>query len=348
MAAVESLADLTVVAAWLVALGLAYLAYQLSQAIANVIDIHIPLIGNPFHGLAVALENSIVSWTEQAVKASEAGIARGISGLIDSMGLLIGLAALLYIGVRKALVYGWGTAIPALVETAVRPVRTLASKAETTAESATSLAWANLTRAEAYADKQSASALTDAQLQALRDAENAAVTHAMQVAADGIAAAEAKAQQLVAAAEAQAEAGITEAEALARSGVSQAEAQAQSALAASEAAASSALDIVRSVAVGAEQDLRTIEGTIGAAGVAALIAAIPALATLVNTLVTETGLENQSCRTKVKGICGTDPSAWENLLFGIAAAGVALDFRQFVSAAAALAEPARVLISELE
>lgn len=46
----------------------------------------------------------------------------------------------------------------------------------------------------------------------------------------------------------------------------------------------------------------------------ALLSSVPALALLVNTIAKESGLDGEGCRRKVKGICGTDPGGWGQLL----------------------------------
>lgn len=111
-------------------------------------------------------------------------------------------------------------------------------------------------------------------------------------------------------------------------------------------AVSSALDQVRSVAVGAADDLHTIEGSYGALGLAALIASIPALATLTNAIATETGLENEDCRKKVKGICATPSNVWSELLGGLAAVGFAFSLAELAEVAQPIALELVPVISE--
>lgn len=55
-------------------------------------------------------------------------------------------------------------------------------------------------------------------------------------------------------------------------------------------------------------------GELPKADLIALLAAVPALAALVNTIATEAGLENADCRSKVKGICTTPLDEWAGLL----------------------------------
>lgn len=100
-----------------------------------------------------------------------------------------------------------------------------------------------------------------------------------------------------------------------------------------EAAVTGSLDVVRSIAIGAENELKDLEGIYGAVGTATLIASIPALATLVHAIATEAGLENQSCRSKVKEICRTDQSAWGDLLGGLVALGFVFSLPELVKVA---------------
>lgn len=130
---------------------------------------------------------------------------------------------------------------------------------------------------------------------------------------------------------------ITQAEQLATSEVSQA-----------SSVASQALAQVRGIAVTAEDDVSTIVGKLTPAGVAALLGTIPALATFINTLAQETGLENEGCRGKVKNICATDPAAWQKLLAGAGFLALAFDFKDFVNAAELVAEGIGKGVEELE
>ena len=80
---------------------------------------------------------------------------------------------------------------------------------------------------------------------------------------------------------------------------------------------------------------------------AGIIAAMPAIATLVQSIAVDAGLENADCRSKVKGICGTSPAAWESLLVGIASAGLLFDLPAIVESAALLASPVVALLDQV-
>lgn len=63
---------------------------------------------------------------------------------------------------------------------------------------------------------------------------------------------------------------------------------------------------------------------------AAIGAAAAAATALLALTLTETGLENASCRSKVKGICGTSTDAWDGLLFGLAAFSAGLSLEELI------------------
>lgn len=65
---------------------------------------------------------------------------------------------------------------------------------------------------------------------------------------------------------------------------------------------------------------------------------------LTEAIAAEAGLDSAACRSKVKGVCSVDASAWAGLLASLAAVGLAFDLRQLVSFAETLAEPARAII----
>lgn len=235
------------------------------------------------------------------------------------------------------------------------------AKAETYADH---LADRTLASATAYAERQAAGALSAAEkyaagaVEALRAAETSAIAHAVNLAAEAKAAGDAaaatvlaEARHLVAGAETAAAAlagqtlaearhlvavGEADAAALARGAAGAAEAVAAGELAAAEAAGKAALAVVAGVAGAAEAGVLDLEHLIDAAGWAALIASIPALAILVNAIATEAGLGNAACRSKVGNICQTDPLAWGNLLAGLAVLGFAFSLKDLYAVAEGL------------
>lgn len=325
---------------------LAALAFYLVAGIAAGLR-RIPIIGGSLSGVADFIVREIADPLKADMKASEAAIAKGLLGIADSLAVLVGLFLVLGIGVKDALAYLWNEALRPLILGIVKPVRTLADEALAGADNALRTAAHYLQQAEQYAQGQANAAAaaarhfataeikkaTDAvrsefggDIAKLQAAETQAVTHAMQVAADGIAAAKIEAESLF----------------------GQAEADAKALDAKTAATFTSALAGVKSIAVTAEDDLSTVLGNLSTGQVAAIIESVPLLATLVHTIAIETGLENQACRGKVKQVCATNPSQWTSLLTGLAAADIALNLREVVAGAALLAKPAAALLQELK
>lgn len=359
-AALEAGYDLGALALCFLAIALLLATKGLAEALHKALNVGFLGI-HPFAGIASVLEGTLIAWLDDAIKGVEAATAKFENGLIDSFGMLLAIPALLAIGTKAALSYMWNVALPAFVSSRVSQIRTLASQALDKAEALSSTVSANLGKAERYAVDRAGDAVdtarsyTNARVSALeaslhadiaagvseaeafantavgklRSAEDNAIAGALEVAAL------AKAAGLAAAAQA-----LEEAERFTGVQVSQAEALAAGALAQVDAAGKAALAGLEGVVINVGDELAEIEGAIGAAGVGALIASIPAIATLVHAIATEAGLENAECRSKVKGVCGTDPSAWAGLLGGLAALGFAFSLRE-------LAEIANPLVGEL-
>lgn len=328
----EAIPDLAGIALCIVALALLLAALNLAKALRDALNVGFLGI-HPFSGIASALNNTLVAWLDDAVKGTEKLTAKLFNDLTASLELLAGLSILLGDAVVKGLEYLWAHALPGVLHALIDPIGTIARAAKSLVDSLAGTVETNLHRAEAYAEAQAAKALGDAQafvrsqvagaVAALRGELGAAVstletaistaeTHTLQLAADGLAAAERTIG----------------------GEITTAEQTAAAALAASEAIGAAALAGVKSIAVTAEDDLNTIEAGLGALGLAGLIASIPALATLVHTIATEAGLDSSKCRAKNKLICGTDPLQWASLLAGLAALGVSFDLADVVKLAA--------------
>lgn len=364
----ESIGDLAVLLGWAGAYILATLAYYLAQAVVSGVNINLPLIGRPFSGIANTIQNAIVGPLDDLRSKSDAGIAKGLSDLEGSLELLIGLAGLLGLGVYKALKYLWGTALHPFITAITNPIKTTADNALSDVEALTKTVADDLTKAESYAKAQAADALDSAKTYAdqqataaktaaesyadqavakLRTAEDTAIANAVDLAnaakAAGLAAAAAVQTKL--------EAEVTTAESQAKidaaGAESAAEAFAASAVAQSEAVASTAIAQVKAIAIGATGDLTDFESYIGSLSLPDLIASTAAVAALLTVVLTDTGLDNASCRAKVKGICGTDPIAWASLLAGVVALGVSFDLADIVTAALAILGDVDSLISDI-
>lgn len=342
--------DLAALSALYIAIGCLVIVAAVVDAVASAFDFS--LFGyRPLHSIATGLHNAAVGALDGAIKDLEKVAAGFESGLIDSFGLLIAIPLLLGLGIKAALEYFWSSALRPVIHSITDTIRTTATAALSKVVGLEGAIASNLSAAEAYARGRATAAIATAEayvesrigaaeatlrgdiagalsaaegyadvaVSKLRAAEDAAVAGAVAIAA------EAKAAGLAAAAAA--EAG---AERAAGSALAQSEAAAARALAEAQAAGAAALGAVSGLATGALDDLATIEGDLGALGTAGLIAAIPALATLVRAIATEAGLESAACRSKVKGICGTDPSAWAGLLEGALLLTGALSLRELV------------------
>lgn len=82
--------------------------------------------------------------------------------------------------------------------------------------------------------------------------------------------------------------------------------------------------------------------TIGGFGVGVVL-----LRAALDGVLADTGLENSSCRSKVKGICGTDPASWGNLLAGLAAVGLTFDLAALAGLAKGVITTVEPIVSEL-
>lgn len=356
--ALEAGYDLGALALCFLAIGLLLAAKDLVRVAVAVFDVSI-LGYRPFHSIARALENSVIGALDSAIKGVEGQTARFENGLIDAFGLFVGIPILLGLGVKVAFEYLWTSALRPVIHSIVDPVATRAAQALAKVEALSGVVSANLAAAERYAREKADAALADARGYA--DAKIAAATGVLRAAIpDAIGVAERYADQAVgklrtaedaaigaavelavnakAAGVAAAGAALAEAERVAGRELSAAEAEATRALATAQALSQAAIADVRSIAVTAEDELAKLEQLAGATGLAALIAAMPAVATLVHAIASEAGLENAECRTKVKGICRTDPSAWENLLSGLVAVGFAFSLAELAHVARPLAE----------
>jgi hypothetical protein len=341
-----ALEDLALVVLYFGAFILAALAFYLASAITGAINIHIPGVGHPFAGIAGAMQNAIVSPLHALMKSSEAGIAKGLSGLVDSLAVIIAIPLLLALGIKAAFQYLWNHALAPFVAAAVRTIRRDATAALNQLTTLSSTVAADLTRAEHYAETQAAKALGSARSYAetqarsayhdavsyadeavskLRTAENAAIEHAVRLA----------------------DAAKTAGEAAALNVEHAVEADIARATAEAEAFGTAALGEVRSIAIGAEHGLTDFEQYVKNLDLAKTIAGSAALAGLVALVLAETGLENQACRSKVKDICRTDPAKWGALLAGLGVAGLALDFGDIVKASVGLAKDAEGALNEL-
>lgn len=367
--AIESGLELSAILFWVIWFALLtiiiWIAYGFEQALAGF---SIPGVGNPFKSLANDLAKYVSEPVDRLRKNAEKGIVKGFNGLVQSLELLVGLYLLLGLAQQKALAYLWNHALVPLVKFVGNTLldAALDVKGRITAaiySGATAVVAAGL-RAEGWVTAlvvkyarlaihdalaiggaiNSEIAALDTKLHhevtvAIRDVEGYADTavHALRKAEDAA----------LAGAVSVLHAGIVAAEKAATEEFHAAEREAAAALAGADATINAAIAGVKSIAVTLEDDLGTLLGKLSPADVAALLAAIPLLGLLVNTIATESGLNNSECRSKVKGICGTNPLQWAGLLAGIAAIGVSFDLADILKASLAVYSETEGLIADI-
>lgn len=336
--------DLARLIPWLGALILATLAYYIVKPLADSLDVGIAGV-HPFRFLGNALEAAIVEPLNDLRSKSDAEVAKALSSLLDNLAIMVGLVLVLGILVKAALTYMWDHALRPLIHSITEPIRTSAAHAlaraialeGTLAHDVAALAGSieqasetTLRDARRYAEsvaltaEHAAERYADEAVSKLRAAEDTAVENVARIAHDAEAAGLAAARA--------AEAG--------------AEAFAASALATAEAAFDTSLGQVRDLAIATEHGLTDFEQYVKGLGVEGLIAGSAALATVVTLVLAETGLGNQSCRGKVKQICGTDPRAWEGLLAGLLAVGFAFNLKDLYAVANGLVGDLSGVIAE--
>ncbi len=321
---VAALRNLATVLLWSGAFILASLVYYVTEGIANAVT-SLFLVGGALSDAVRSAEHFIVKPLDDLRQRSEREITRGLSGLVDNLAVWLGLAVLLGEGVKAALTYLWKHALSPFVHSIVDTIREMAHEALALAQSALKHAETVYDHAVHYADGVAARTLSEAH------------TYASAAALPAGHAAERYADTAVSTLRS------AEAEAI-KSAVGIAEAAATTA----DDAIKTALGDVRGIARTADEELDALVGKLGIAGTAGLIASIPALATLVHTIATETGLDRAECRGKVKQVCATNPREWEHLLAGLAATGLLLNLPAVVHAAALLARPVVALVKQAE
>lgn len=292
----------------LVALALVYLAYNLSRSIAGVMNFSV-LGVHPLANVGRALEDSVVTWLGKAVDDLQ-DVARDLwHGLTWMWGEFLDGINSFVAHTEDAFQLLWGTSIPAYVKAALRPLDNAIDQVSAFQSNLSKYVYAAEDRLDAkIASTAKATARTidrevgkaidtategiDAEIRAIRSSVDQAIDHALN---------------------------------LARSESQQALGELRSAENAAIGALGSAQDLT-------SRELHDLLGRIDPTQIASIVAAVPLLATLVNTLAAESGLDNAACRSKVKGICGTDPSDWGMLLAGIGVFGVAFDFQDLLVA----------------
>lgn len=341
---IEGGLDLVLIAGLLVCIGCLYSAKYLASALRSIFGFSVAGI-RPLGWVADALAGLIESGADAGIKASERALAHLLSSVADMLELWLGMTALLGLAVKAALVYLWKTAIPAFVHDVARPIAAkVASVATDVAHLHTTVA-NNVLHAEAYARARAAEAVATAEHYAVEQARGA-YHDATVYANEAVAKLRAAEDAAIATATSIAHAAEHAAAVAEQAAVTEATSIAHRELVAGEAAIGAALEGVKGIAVRTEDELRQLYGDLGLSGAAALIGSIPALALLVHTIATETGLDRAECRAKVKGVCGTDPGQWAGLLEGLLLVSGVISLREVVDVCRPLVKPAAEFIRQ--
>lgn len=309
MAVALEAVDIVAICACVLLLALLYLTLGLSKAIARAIDVSI-LGTHPFGGIANAINNSIVSWVNTAIDGVQSAIVTLFNGLIWSFKFMVNGVRDLANGVEDAVTHAWNVTL----HNTFRDIYdwTHAHFQATTAHFATleHTVAGNLTEAEHYAlthaeaAERAAKAYVDTKVTEL----HTFVASHIHAAIQGV---EGELTFDVNAIRGRIDNVVHE-------------------LRAAESAAEQAINLPGDIL----NDLdKLAKEYAGAAGIGALLAAIPLLVRELSTFEKQTGLEELRCRTNVKGICGVDPSLWEGLLAGLVIADIGIHLSELAGLA---------------
>lgn len=299
--AIEAGADLVLIAGLLLCIGLLYGAKWIAHGIRSIFDFSLPLIGKPFAWLGNAIAGLIEDGADAGISASDKALASLFSGLIDSLGILIGVPIALALSIKDAFSALWNHYLVPRIRHYLDPVAADASHALAELESIGGSVARNVGAGEAYALGVGAKLLDDAtgfathEVNALRAAVMPtllALDHYVH----------------------NAEAG-----AIALPGEIGAD--------------------FDSLWKGLQDRIRpfNLEELLGAGLLAGL---------LVRVLTQEAGLQDAECRSKVKGICGTNPAQWAKLLEGIGLVVGLVKLDEVVALCRPLVRPAFDLVSQ--
>lgn len=192
--AIEAGADLALIACILVLIGLLLAAKWITKPIVALLDVSI-LGQRPFHFLASALEGLIVNGADAGIKALEHALARLFSGVVDSLGLLIGVPLVLGLAVKDALSYLWSRLLVPKIRSVTDHIVITATNALSRVESLERTVANDVSNLERYAESHATAALNEAKAYAREVAgagERAAEKYASQ-AVDQLRAAESQA-----------------------------------------------------------------------------------------------------------------------------------------------------------
>lgn len=298
--------DLGRVAAYFVAAGLLLLAYYIAHGIAEGLR-SVPLIGGILGRLADAIEGRFGAWCKRAADdLSQHGVAL-LSGLVDQLGILLGVGVLLYQGTRKALSFLWSHSLPSYVADKIEQFLAKPGKAVANVEALTAKVdhWI---RGEPDRIRKSAQATLASAIEYADSKFHAVFRQIPHEIAQALALAEPRI--------------IKEIEGAIGIG--------PDIPGVLDKAARDAAEAAKSLAGAAADEVGQILGELTPTDAGKIIASVPLLALLVQAISTEAGLDSAECRAKVRNICGVDPAAWANLIASLATGYAILNFGEVV------------------
>lgn len=301
--------DLVALCAILLLIGLLTAVRYSFVKLADVLDVGI--FGyRPFKGIATAIENTIVAGCNEGIKAL-GSVAHDLwVGAKWSFNEAI--KALMYVPnkLHAAIDYLWHTAIPSYVKAYVKPYADKILTLETKIEKAItdegkdvldlSTRISNLTSSipgEINKRVGSMASTLRGEFTSGIDKLRGEVTREIDAATKGI------------------------------------EGNATEAIDRLKTAEQSAIDSVQKAEDATAKELKDLLGRLDLTTIMGAVAAVPLINAAVNTLEAESGLGRAECRAKVKNICSTDPSIWENLLAGLVALGLTMSIAEILEAA---------------
>lgn len=306
MAALEGALDLGAIAGIFFLIGCLFVVAFTFQRLANVLNFSVFGV-RPLKNVAVAIENTIVAGCNEGITKLEKWAVALESGLIDSFGMLIALPILALLGVKAALQYLWNELVKPRIDSTTKDVRAVATQALILARSVEKTIGREAARLDDKIDglhKAISTAYHKYVAQEIAKLETA-VAEDIRGVTDLIPQAvkdAAKAADLVT--------GET--------------------LGLIAAGENAAIDALQRAEAATAAELHDALAGLDKTQLAGLLASVPLLAQLVQTITAESGLDNANCRSKVKNICSTDSSLWAELLGGFVAMEIAFNLRDLI------------------
>lgn len=323
MPAVLVAVDLAALCAILLLIGMLIAVAYTFEVVADQLDIS--LFGtHPFRSLSNGIRDYIVGGCNKGIKALGTVAHDLWAGAKWSVTELIQAVMAIPNGVHAALQYLWKTAIPDYVKASIGTLHTQLNTLSATVAGLAKSVGSEVSRLDAKIENTATATLKTA----VGDISGAMRGIEFEVASD------------LAALRTDISTEIGKA-------VHGAEGVGAAAVAKLQAAEDAAIGAVSRAEAATAGELREFIGEVPLTDIEGVIAAVPLIAAAVNILEAETGLGRAECRAKVKGICGTDPSAWGRLLEDIALVGVGLSLTDIAGLMQEAAKVAAPVLHEL-